>query len=176
MIRFLRILALLFVAITYVTLTGCATPANPQAMIVNPDASIAPNEKLKGMFAIGSIIGGQDTNPLWTSQVDNKSFGEALRGTLAAFGYLASDPASAKHRIDANLMSLAQPLFGLTFDVQSNVQYVVITGDSKKEYLVSASGVATFSDSALAIERLRIANEKSIKENITQFLRRLISP
>ncbi len=37
----------------------------------------------------------------------------------------------------------------------------------------SATGTATTSDAFVAIERLRIANERSVKENIKEFLRQL---
>lgn len=167
------ILSIIFVA--YTSLNGCASPAETQAMIVSPDASIGQNPKLKGKVALGNIAGGQETNPLWTSQVDNQSFTEALRGSLNAFGYLAGNSAAASYKVDANLMSLVQPAFGLTLDVKSNIQYTVATGNTIKEHIIEATGSAGFSDAAVAITRLRLANERSIKENITLFLKQLLS-
>lgn len=171
----MKFMVLSAVLAAYTLLNGCATPAETQAMIVSPDASIGQNPKLKGKVTIGNVAGGQETNPLWTSQVDNQSFRDALSGSLSAFGYLASDPKAASHKVDANLMSLNQPIFGLTLDVQSNIQYTVTTGGTSKEHVISATGSATFSDAAVAITRLRLANERSIKENITQFLKQLLS-
>lgn len=170
-----RFFALSLMIAAYACLNGCATPAETQAMIVNPDAPVGQNQKLKGKVALGNVAGGQETNPLWTSQVDNQSFREALRSSLSAFGYLASDPATASHKVDANLMSLVQPVIGLTFDVKSNIQYTVTTGNASKEHVIEATGTAGFSDAAVAITRLRLANERSIKENITQFLKQLLS-
>jgi|LakMenEpi03Aug12_release.lakeMendotaPanAssembly.Ray.scaffolds.fasta_scaffold229757_3 hypothetical protein len=175
MTRVIRCFTLSLIFVAYACLNGCATPAETQAMIVSPDASIGQNPKLKGKIALGNIGGGQETNPLWTSQVDNQSFTEALRGSLNAFGYLTSNSATASHKIDANLMSLVQPAFGLTLDVKSNIQYTVTTGNTSKEHIVEATGSAGFSDAAVAITRLRLANERSIKENITLFLKQLLS-
>lgn len=175
MTKRLRLLIVSILIAAYTCLNGCATPAETQAMTVGLDSSISQNPKLKGKVALGNIAGGQETNPLWTSQVDNQSFREALRGSLNAFGYLATDPSTASHKVDANLMSLVQPAFGLSLDVQSSIQYVVTTGSNSKEQVINATGTGTFSDAAMAIARLRIANEKSIKENISQFLKTLLS-
>jgi hypothetical protein len=51
--------------------------------------------------------------------------------------------------------------------VESAVRYT-IEGEGQ-----SATGTATTSDAFVAIERLRIANERSVKENIKEFLRQL---
>jgi hypothetical protein len=75
--------------------------------------------------------------------------------------------------VDANLQELNQPMFGFTFDVVSTVLYTV-TGDGKQQQMpVTATGTASTSDAFVGMERLRIANERSIKENIKLFLQRL---
>jgi hypothetical protein len=74
------------------------------------------------------------------------------------------------------LRKSAQPLtftFGFTFDVVSTVLYTV-TGDGKQSQIpVTATGTATTSDAFVGIERLRIANERSIQQNIKMFLQKL---
>src|SRR5207248_2018131 len=98
-------------------LAGCATSAAPQAMTIKPGAAAAVNAKLKGSVKLADVSGGKDTNPLWTSQVDNAGFKKALADSLAISGYLAQDPSQAKYAVSANLVSLDQPLFGFTLDV-----------------------------------------------------------
>lgn len=173
--KLVRISALFAIALSYVSLNGCATPASPQAMTVTVDASIPQNPRLKNALAIGAVEGGQETNPLWTSQVDNASFREALVGSMKSAGYLAADPSTAKYRLDAKLMSLIQPFMGLTLDVKSTVAYTVTTGGAPKEHVITATGTGTFSDAAIAIERLKIANERSIKENIIELFKQLMN-
>lgn len=154
-------------------LVGCATPASQQAMTVNAsDISVNTSEKLKEQVLIRSVTGGKDTNPLWTSQVDSQSFKAALEQSLAAIGY-KTNSASAKYKIDANLQDLNQPGFGLTFNVQSTVAYTVATDARTNNVPITATGTATPSDAIIATERLKIANERSIKENIKAFINRL---
>lgn len=154
-------------------LTGCATPATSQAMTVQPQATAVVNPKLKGSIRVDAVTGGKDTSPLWTSQVDNEGFKKALEDSLAIAGYLSLGKAGAPYTLSADLKELDQPLFGLTFDVKSLVVYKLSGNGSTKEYPVNVKGTATTSDAFIAIERLRIANERSIQENIKALLKEL---
>jgi uncharacterized lipoprotein YajG len=167
------VLKLLTVLVATYILVGCATPASHQAMTIGTtDVTVQASEKLKGQVFVRSVTGGKDTNPLWTSQVDSQSFKMALEQSLAALGY-KSDSAAAKYKIDANLQDLNQPGFGLTFNVQSTVAYTVATDAGTNNVPITATGTATPSEAFVAIERLKIANERSIKENIKAFVTRL---
>ncbi len=64
-------------------------------------------------------------------------------------------------------------MFGLTFDVVSTVNYKVYGEGVNKVFPVVATGTATTSDAFVAITRLKIANEKSIQENIKAFIKQL---
>jgi uncharacterized lipoprotein YajG len=166
-------LKILTIAITTIVLVGCATPASQQAMTVDTsEVAIQTSEKLKGQVYVRNVTGGKETNPLWTSQVDSQSFKVALEQSLAAIGY-KSDNSSAKYKVDANIQDLNQPGFGLTFNVQSTVAYTVATDTGTNNVPITATGTATPSDAFIAIERLKIANERSIKENIKAFITRL---
>ena len=163
----------IFLAFFVCLILGCATSANYTGMMVTPSPAVQENPKLKGKVSIGIIGGGKETNPLWTSQVDNFGFKKALEASLASYGYLATSPENAVYRIDANLLDLSQPLLGLDLNVKSSVYYKVTYSGVTKQYSLLANGVATFSDAVLAYERLRIANEKAIQENIKQFMKEL---
>lgn len=159
--------------VALLNLGGCATPATSQAMTVKPGAMAPANPRLKGQVAIAEVKGGKDTNPLWTSQVDANGFRKALNDSLAIAGYLATDPNTAKYKVSADLVSLDQPMFGLTYDVKSNVKYQVTGAAAPRSYDVQATGTAGTSDAFVGFERLRIANERSILENIKEFMNRL---
>jgi hypothetical protein len=164
-----KLIALL---ITVGSLFGCATPATQQAMIINKsDVNITENQKtkLKGSIEVVSVTGGKETNPLWTSQVDSKTFKGALEDSLTIVGYRSQDK-NPKFKIDANLLELDQPLFGLTFSVKSNVNYTISYENKSQIIPISATGQATPSDAFIAIERLKIANERAISENIKAFI------
>lgn len=155
-------------------LVGCASPATQQAMSVTmQDVATSQNATLKGKLAIRNVTGGKETNPMWTSQVDSQTFKGALDKSLAIAGYKTADTATAKYTIDAHLNELNQPFGGFSMDVVSTVLYTVTGEGKQKQFPVTATGTASMSDAISGIERLRIANEKSIRENISSFLRQL---
>ena len=156
-------------------LSGCAAaPADKQAMMIKHESvsSIVKDEQ-KGKFEVNAVTGGKVTNPLWTSQVSNENFESALKGSLEASGLSSSDKATSLYKIDAELVSLDQPMFGLTFDVVSTVNYRVHNASLVKNFPITAKGTATPSDAFVAITRLKIANEKSIQANIMEFIKQL---
>jgi len=164
----------LIVTLAVTILVGCATPASQQAMSVSmQDIPANSNAKLKGQVLVGNVTGGKETNPMWTSQVDTQGFRGALDKSIAMAGYRAADASQAKYSVDANLKDLNQPLFGFSFDVVSTVLYTVTGEGQKRQIPVTATGTATTSDAFVGMERLRIANERSIKENIKLFLQKL---
>jgi hypothetical protein len=160
----------LAIVVITAALVGCASPATQQAMLVDRnDINSKISVKLKESIYVQNVGGGKDTNPLWTSQVDSKTYKSALENSLTAVGYRSYD-SNAKYKVDAVLQELDQPLFGLTFDVKSTVAYTVTTPDGLKSIPITATGTATTSDAFMGIERLKIANERSIKENIKSFI------
>lgn len=64
-------------------------------------------------------------------------------------------------------------MFGMTFTVDSVVQYKLYKKSNHAtvfDKTIKSSGTATFSDSAIGVERLRIANEKAVQNNIREFI------
>jgi hypothetical protein len=153
---------------------GCATPANQNAMtIARGDVAPKANENLKNSIAVNNVTGGKSTNPLWTSQIDNAGFKTALEQSLSIVGYKATSAANAKYVLDVELKSVDQPLVGIDFSVTTTVVYSVSKNGEKKTFPVTATGVAKFSEHWVGGERLRVANEKSVKENIGQFINKI---
>ena len=71
---------------------------------------------------------------------------------------------------------MQQPLIGFNLTVNSMVRYALNRrSDGKQvwEETVSADYTATVGDSFLAVERLRLANEGSIRENLKTLIDRL---
>jgi hypothetical protein len=124
---------------------------------------------LKNAVSVRSVTGGKETNPLWTSEVDNTGFKNAITQSVAVVGYAAPSN-KAKYLVDAELQKLDKPIIGLTFDVTSTVNYRVEGEGFQRNIPITATGTASFSDAWAGAERLRIANEKSMKENIKLFL------
>jgi hypothetical protein len=148
---------------------GLAACATPQAMTVAGIANASP--KYRNAMAIRSVSGGQAIDVLTVPGVSNEPLKQALENSLAANGYLARSGAP-KFYVDAEIRNLDQPLIGLTYDVTADVVYKV-SGSGGGTYPVKATGTATFSDSPLAADRMRIANERAMQANIKQFLEAL---
>ncbi len=164
-------LVVLLVALFH--LGGCATGAKSQAMVVHPQAGVSSSDKLLGTMQVASVTGGKETNPMWASKVDNQEFRDALVKSLNIAGYLAPHGKEPVYQIYADLKTLDQPIIGLTFNVVSTVDYRVVSAEGEKTIPVTATGTAGVSDAWAGVARLRIANERSISENIKVFLQNL---
>lgn len=155
-----------------VVLAGCATGADPGKMAPTTmqDVAIYPEPFRHGM-CVRTVTGGETTNPLWVSKVDNDGFRSALSQSLESAG-LGATERSCKFPVDVNLLGLSQPSFGISMEVISHVNYKVYGASGTPVLLetISAPFTATFSDSAIGFVRVKRANEGSIRENISGFL------
>jgi hypothetical protein len=150
-------------------LAACATPA---AMSVDNAAIGNTNPKYRNAIAVRSVTGGQVMNALTIMGVANEPFQAALESSLAANGYLARS-GTPKFYIDAKIVNLDQPLIGLDLDVTANVSYEVSGAGVAATYPIKTTARATFSDSPIAADRMRVANERAMQANIRQFLQGL---
>ena len=174
-VGFKRVASLIFLC---AALSACASPAEVQNMVVTKSSvSVSGKETpFSNAILIKQVDGGEDTNPLWTSEVGKSGFREALRSSMQQTGFLASSASATKFDLHATLSKVAQPLVGLNFTVTSYVRYRLIQRSTLKTWFdeeVSAAYTATFGDSLLGVQRLRLANEGSIRENIRLFIQRL---
>lgn len=79
------------VGIALALLGACAQPASYSAMVVDPqtlsqafDAPQGPADSYRDAIVVAPVTGGKQTSPLWTSQVGNAEFQEALVRSLIA--------------------------------------------------------------------------------------------
>ncbi len=161
-----------------VALGACASGAVPGAMVppVGQDTIIAESSRLRQAVAVGTVDGGKDTNPLWTSQVSSEAFAQALRQSLATHAMLAI--AGGTYRLDASLLELKQPLAGFDLEVTARVRYRltrISDGGAVYETEITNAFAAAFSSAYLGVERLRLANEGAVRENIRRFLAAVIA-
>ena len=158
-------------------LGACASGARPEQMVAStPIAPTQPGEPGYKQFRVAGAQGGSKTNPLWMSNVSNEEFAAALESSLKATNYLADDPTQATTEVSANMVDLKRPMAGLDLSVTSQVRYSatkVNDGALIYDDTVAATGTGKMGDALIAVERLRIANEKSIQANIEAFILRL---
>jgi hypothetical protein len=168
---------ILFVAALALQLGGCATPADPKAMAVAPPAPQAAAkpfpDALQHAMCVRNVTGGEQTNPLWVSKVDNDGFKAALTTSLTSVGLIA--PSGCVYPIDVNLLGLSQPAIGFDMTVTSHVNYKVYepSGDPLLLETIDAPYTATVGDAFIGVERLKLANEGSIRASIGIFLDKL---
>lgn len=156
---------------------GCAGAAKVDNMVVphHESSFLIAKGELKDNVHLSEVAGGQDTNPLWTSEIGNQEFKSALIQSLKDTGYIGT-PESSNYYLTANLMEVDQPFAGINLTVTTKVEYLLTERTSGKEILketITASYTAGFGDSAIAAKRLRLANEGSARENIHELLKAL---
>ncbi|MDI3357838.1 hypothetical protein MO767_26340 [Pseudomonas sp. UYIF39] len=169
-------LRLLLASAVIALCTGCASPAQISGMSVSADQAKAStyDSQLRNNVRLSEVNGGDKTNPLWTSEIDSPDFGAALKQSLANANLLGDE--SASYALRANLLRVDQPIFGLDFEVTSEVEYTLIKSRTNKVVLreiIRTPFTAGMGDSVIGIKRLRLANEGSARVNIIAMLKRL---
>ena len=154
---------------------GCASAAKPEAMIVTAQTADKPfPHPLTHAMCVRSVSGGEKTNALWVSRVDDDGFRSALSSSLASAGLNAASNA-CPYPIDVNLLGLSQPMMGFDMTVTAHVNYKVY--DSKAQPLglwtIDSPFTATMKDAFVGVERLRLANEGAIRTSIQSFFDKL---
>jgi len=154
-------------------LAACATPADVNNMVVGPDTVHPFPAPLRNAICLRTVTGGQETNPMMMSQVSDAGFRGALEGSLRENGLLALD--ACGFNLDANLLSLSQPMFGLDLRVSALVNYKLEdkAGAILLRETMGSAHTATFSDAAIGIMRLKLANEGAIRASIRDLFERL---
>ena len=182
-------LALLVLALG---LSACAGGSKPGALFApnTPQTSISANSNLREAVGVGQVSGRLETDPamkamnvimmgplaLVDTDIPNSDLAEALRLSLSARTMLASR--DERFRVEASLIELKQPIMGFDVTVTSKVRYRLTRLSDNAiifEREITAPFTAAFSSSLLGVERLKLANEGSIRENISQFIAALIA-
>jgi hypothetical protein len=165
---------LLLLVATVALLSACATAAKVDSMSMSATERYyyQPDRPLSGRITVGTVTGGKDTNPMWTSEIGGAEFSAALRDSLET-ARLLNSTALADFEIDAELLRVDQPMFGFTFNVNTEVLYTLRDKQSGEIVLrepIHAVGTATTGDAFAGVKRLRIATEKSAQENIKRIV------
>lgn len=157
-------------------LSACAQGATAKGMtLTSADLGAPPSPALAGAVEVAEVGGGRETSPLWTSQIDDASFREALVESLRLAGLL-SEGGGAPLALHARLVKLEQPFMGFDMTVTSIVHYTVKdarTGAVLIDEDVAAAHTATMGDAFVGATRLKLANEGSARKNIAALVQRL---
>lgn len=154
-------------------LGGCAAGARIENMEVagQPAQRIAPTP-LRQQLAVRATGGANGDNRNWQSSVGNPEFEAALKSSLRATGLLAEGRAG-QYALSAQLIEIDQPFIGFNMTVTAKVGYTVAEQASGKilwQRTLVTPYTASFGDSLLGIERLRLANEGAVRANLAQLI------
>jgi glucose dehydrogenase len=152
---------------------GCATASKPNDMVATPATLVHRNS---GSVSV-EVAGGRETNPMWTSQISNDAFAQALRDSIQKSGLFSTvTDSGANYKLSVFLGKVDQPLFGLSLTVKMEVTYTLIDARSGKTLWqkdIASQYTAHPSDAFVAATRLRLANEGAARANIQQALAEL---
>lgn len=169
-----------FLIVVVAVLSGCATPATQVGMTASAPqmaSSLTIPDELKGQIAIKDVVGGGETNPMLASNISSSDFEAALEASLRNVGLGAPNRQSGKFLLSSTLVNIAKPFVGVDLTVTTTIHYDLIRRSSNKTAwakTISSAYTAKFSESFLATERLRLANEGSARTNIETFIKELL--
>jgi hypothetical protein len=154
-------------------LVGCASGAKFENMAYTDSSGLTYDKNIKKSVGLSAVNGGSETNPLWTSEISSDAYREAVKLSLSTAGLFSEN---GRYQLTVTLLNVDQPMFGLDLKVTTIVSYVLTDTKTNKVLLndtVTAIHTATFGDAAIAIKRLRLANEGSGRANIKVLLEKL---
>jgi hypothetical protein len=169
----MKLLKLALLVFLSTLLVKCASSATIQGMTVTDYKS---KVQVGDKIFIRPVTGGKETNSFGKSKISNKNFEEAFKKSVLSSNVFSkiSTTANDDWTLEIKLISVDQPSFGLTFTVQTTIDYKLYYKDklvfSKS---IMQPGIATFSDAFAGVKRLRLANEVSAKNNIKSLLEAL---
>jgi hypothetical protein len=166
------------IMVACVLLGACATAARTERMVTGPQAGtqIAVGSPLRGSIEVADVTGGKKTSPLWKSNVGNEEFRAALIESLNMYSIGAKS--GAHYKLNVNLVEMKQPVVAINSTVTSIVDYSVVdasSGDVVWQKKIQHAYTANFGESVVGFERLKKANEGSIKGNIQELVDALIA-
>jgi len=172
-----RLLYPLILISILIVLNGCATSARMGQMKAEPQGLVEMKgaTPLKHSISIKQVEGGTQTNPIGKSQIENDAFKDALTISLLDARLLAGS-AEGPYVLEAKIIDVDQPSFGFSLTATTRIQYTLTrTSDGKEIFreTISAPYTAQFTDSLIGHVRLKLANEGSVRSNITRLIEKL---
>lgn len=154
---------------------GCASPAQPTAMVATPD--IGAVQKSASGLGI-QVTGGQQTSSVGASQISNEDFGRALELSIGKAGLFAMVGQSngARYQLNAYISRVSQPLVGFSMTVTLEVSYMLIDNQIHKtvwQKAITSEHTASPGEAFAGVTRLRLATEGAAQQNIGFLLREL---
>ena len=165
----------LFVTIFVLTAMGCASGARVANMI--PSNFPEVKKQYPSSVRVQSA-GGRETEWWGSSQISDESFQEALYQSLSKSGIFRQvvKEGRSNYLLDVFISGVKQPLMGFNMTVSVTANWKLIDLSNNRtvfEELIPTPYEAKVSDSFVGSERLRLANEGAVRENIKHGIQKL---
>ena len=133
---------------------------------------------------VNESTGGIDAKPLWTSQISNIAYTEALSNALAKSGVFqavikgggADYPGGANYILDVTILEYDQPWHGANIIIGINTKWELTdakTHESVWSNTFKTAYRAAWIESVFDGERIEKAHEAAVRTNIKEGIRRL---
>lgn len=165
----MKFLKIIFIIGLVLSFSGCAQKALMQNMTVKNIDNQELDLRYQDAVSIQSASGGKETNPALL--IDNNEFKKAVIASLINVGLYSKD---GKYKLKIEIIDIDQPSFGFDMTVTMSVKYTLLDYEDKSivfQKTITSPYTATVSDAFVGVERLKLANEGSAKENIFKLLK-----
>jgi hypothetical protein len=170
--RFARILWATSLAATVVMMSGCAAPANQQAMAVS-----TPSKALKQHpFSVNvATSGGAETSSMGSSAIANADLKAAIEKSIVESKLFKDvvQGSGGQYQLNVAVTQIDKPMFGASFTVTLETAWSLVrTSDKQVVWRKAISGkhTATMSDAFVGTKRLQLAVEGAARASIEQGL------
>ncbi|MFL6695268.1 MAG: hypothetical protein ACJ8GO_20150 [Ramlibacter sp.] len=169
--RIARLLGSVVVALAVAGLAGCAAPAQKENMTAAP---LATTKKLPYSVSVDTR-GGLPTGAMDSSNVSNDDLKNAIESSITQSNLFRSvvQGRNGDYDLTVTVTQLSKPMFGGAFTVTLETGWSLVRASDKSVVLrkaVRSQHTAEFSDSLVAVTRLRMAVEGAVRKNITEGL------
>jgi len=165
-------------------LCGCGSPTQSLTMGLTPADTLQLRtwvpDALKNNVDLDRVKGGETTSAWWGSKVGALTLEHALEDSLRGLGMLPASPqAPAQYQLRTQILSQVQPLVAADTTVTVTINYTLVDRSSGAVLYERALRTAHKTELGEAVismpERLRLANEGAVRENIIAAMRDLMS-
>lgn len=165
---------LLFALIVIAWLTGCASPASKQALVVSDTTMSTKHPHSVSV----TTSGGGETGSMDYTNISNEDLAAAIEESITSTGLFASviQGDGADYRLNVSLVNMSKPMFGMSFKIDMEMAWSLVnakTGDVVMRESIESSHTATMGEAFAAVTRIRLAVEGAAQENIRQGLEKI---
>jgi hypothetical protein len=134
---------------------------------------------LRDNISVGSVSGGDRTNPRWESGIGNVEFRRALENSLNTAGLLERAKGEGRYVLSAELESIDQPTIGVSLTITARVKYTLtdrLTGETVYQESIVGEYSTKVWDSLWRPKRLEVASKGAARDNTERLTERLTQP